>query len=311
MWAYAQWTMERMCGIWCAMVMQRSNAARNLSLNILHMQQLSMLEYALCIDRRGRTTDAKGRSFGSFPESIATGGDISAIAAWQEIRNDHFQNQSDVEDLIESRALTNQDTGVALHMRARSNLVIPAVEVVELCWHLRQFEGVNPTSLPSNNTPYKANIWKRCKLNLNNVEGALAKSYIRSARYEDPAGRDSTYVRYIRRRIVNRRDRARSVGHDTRSVFGRIQYFLSYDNNEDPEAPILLAMVKEIPTYYTTVGSSSVSGLPSKLHWINHRHIPNATDKYFIACTDILSLQAIVMMGNDMYFSERDSCFYI
>ena len=59
MWPYAQWTMERMCGLWVPKVKLKQQADRNLSLALLREAQLHCLPYA--VDTQ-HTTDDSGPS---------------------------------------------------------------------------------------------------------------------------------------------------------------------------------------------------------------------------------------------------------
>ena len=58
MWPYAQWTMERMCGLWVPIprAKPKQQADRNFSLSLLRDSQLHRLQYA--IDTQNTTDDS-------------------------------------------------------------------------------------------------------------------------------------------------------------------------------------------------------------------------------------------------------------
>ena len=58
MWSYAQWTMERMCGLWVPKVRLKQQADRNLSLALLRESQLHCLRYAVDIQRSTDGSDS-------------------------------------------------------------------------------------------------------------------------------------------------------------------------------------------------------------------------------------------------------------
>ena len=60
-WSYAQWTMERMCGLWVPKVKLKKQPDRNLSLALLRDAQLHCLRYAVNTQRTADNCDARHR----------------------------------------------------------------------------------------------------------------------------------------------------------------------------------------------------------------------------------------------------------
>ena len=321
MWAYSQWTMERMVGIWGAMVKLRSNAARNLALNVFRTQQFHMVRYALHLDKNGR--DGKPLMTVYAPKHDETSlidddNDKTATykPSWNLLMQRLYSSPNEVEAEIKLRVCCAPGYDSTLHDRQK-NYTLSAAEIQLLTDCLSSWHYVPVDKCPEKNKPFKAEMWKKCLRNDAYEEQASYKAYIRSAKYEDAAARDSTYIMFEDIEITNY-DGRRGQRKDTpASKFARVQYFMVYRvPGVDPNiegSTYTLAFIHEIPC--SSIEMRRISGENRysntlKLYKMVSKGGPvPAKQKRFIHTEKIRGLMGIVESKGERFFVSRNSCF--
>lgn len=309
MWSYAQWTMERMCGIWTTKVKLRSAAARNLSISLWRGQQLAMFKYAAHLDKRGRCI----RNSVDL-DALADENDEISHPGWMLILSLLCPIQQDIEEEISKRVCSSKrhEHPTLHHPATAKQSMLSRIDTDRLRLYLKNVLDVDESDLPIEGGTFQGKLWKKCLLNDVSVEQALYRAYIRSARFEDAAARDSTYVQFDFISVVNHRNGTSTQSLITR--FGRIQYYLVYPDHEaiadgaDKQGnDHFIAMIQEIETEEIDTGGLSGQKLYRMVRTADRTA---ARFRYFINVDHIRSLVAVVVHGRSEYFTSRNSCFF-
>lgn len=276
-WSYAQWTCERMAGLWKAMVKQRNFLAnRNLTLNLLRLAR----GYAL----PSRLIPCIGITTGEFEKR-------NDESIWNVILCKFLgvprpnQNSYDM--------ITSDHYTATLHARsprARYYLKVPELRNLRLYLQNEGEHELPPeVARGSGNVETYAGRWKRCMLRKDDADVASYNAYIRGSEWELEENRDSTHVIY--------------TNWDGRRCFGRVKFFVNYRDR-------LLAYVQR-------ENVERIRATPTGLFLYKRlgRATTGATNvnllRRFINIDDIEQLVGLVAhQKNNVYFVSRGSCFH-
>ena len=195
MWSYAQWTMERMCGLWVPRVKQKQQADRNLSLALLRDAQLHCLRYAVNTQRTTDSHDARHCLYDepslddSAEDDIEPGNICTSdryMATLHSLVKEHLRLA--LKDTRLLRAFIAADS-VGGHDSPNHDLQCLDDAIAAAVTGIR---GRVPDNTP---TTIDVRLWRHLAINDYAVEQQLFKAYIRCQRFERPGGRNATHVR--------------------------------------------------------------------------------------------------------------------
>jgi hypothetical protein len=271
MWSYAQWTLERMCGLWKPMVMQESNPSRNLSIALVNLTQMHYAKFCFSFPEVGEQgskdwhwASILKRCVGKYPNSRST-----------ILISDHQKA------ILHDRA--GGQTGIYLQSR----------ELGLLRYYLSRSHDQEEDDLPPE-SGYYATLWKRCKLAKDGFDQGLYQSFVRGEKFQSQhqqeSSRDNSYVRY-------------TINGETH--FGQVKFFLSYQDTT------FLAYIREQPKRKIQVRNIRFPLQRNlALYMIDRRLLSSQTKHYFINCDTIEAPVGLVINGGSQYFVEKHTCFF-
>jgi hypothetical protein len=331
MWSYSQWTVERMFSLWTPKVKQRATASRNLSLAMLRSSWISNLGYSANLlspsITYGLDWDHEWIPLMEDDERITQLSRISTLLS--KIRQSPSRTDDGDRKLRYRQAENHQST---LHHSIGSPMRLTIIQLIKLKEYLDDlalrfpstvdFRNEISAGVPSNRyrsmpqtkadalTNITVKVWQKCLLNDPNVAQGLYRAYIRSAAYEKPGARDSTYIRY--EVIQESADPHGLPVSCTVGKFGRVHFFFEYECfQQTTHAPcsLLLAWIEEIPV----IAEVSPAG---KLYRVQQAAAKtNTADLHYLINVDSISCLAGMVFttcgGGKRagYMIEKDSCF--
>jgi hypothetical protein len=234
------------------------------------------------------------------------GGEVDSILRNLLVRIAQIKGLADPNpEYIASHICTADDHQSTLHGRVQGLLTLNDSQ----CAMFKRYMNAVGVSLGAEEIRgLKLTLWKKCLRNDPETPQGLCRAYIRSANYEKPGCRDSTYIRY--EIMVDSESDDSQSDLDTVSRFGRVKFFCSYMNAAG--AKQLMAYIQDIPVVYESIGAEGSRrlyrtkeeiGLPQKKTGANH------AECLFINADNIGALMGLVVINNVGYLIEKDTCF--
>ena len=294
MWCFAQWVMERMCGLWTPKVKLKAKADRNLALVLLRDAQLYNLHYAV------------------DPTKLANHTTHPILTQLFEGQNPHDNDISS--ELYQASLHAPVKKPVTLTYRQVKHLKGFLVDrghrhtaTEELGDALkaarRGCRGTVPDSTP---TPIKVSVFQQLAINDFSAEQALFNAFVRSSRYGKDGAHDATHMRYAYEDTKGR----------MRAGFGRALFYFIYKVEQEEGEPegdegggndnggrqrfYLLACIEDLKhNQPDRHGLTSMAALPAS----------GGAPQQIVDADPIEALMGVVYKEKEAFFVARDSCF--